>query len=287
VAEIKDKSASSTYGAYSEFLSGLFGLFLIGLFVYAVGGGLLAASFLKRFPVINSILQWSALVIILGIGTVRRYSTLRKRLQAMNAKEEVDAAFEKLQVQAPSQDVAEISTEKVAQSVKGTKVSIEQLTRLVQQRKQELLIDDDYFRDEISSLIVNYLQPLPRNAKRLLNRFRVTLLIANNRGLLTTEPRVSTQQIGKWLVLMERWPQLGRSLSVSPEKLRLLEELSSQQPSKTVTVSLADSFMESIKLLAPSYAGDEDLRKFLASQPMLATIVNRLTHYASTSANPL
>jgi hypothetical protein len=223
---------------------------------------------------------------VLGIGAARLYSALRKRLQAMNAKEKVDAAFEKLQVQAPSQDISGISTDEVAESVKGTKVSIEQLTRLVEQKKQELLIDDDYFREEISSLIVNYLQPLPRNAKRLLNRFRVTLLIANNRGLLTTEPKVSTQQIGKWLVLMERWPQLGRSLSASPEKLKLLEELSSLQPSKTVTVSLADSFMESIKVLAPSYAGDEDLRKFIGSKPLLATIVGRLTHYASTSANP-
>ena len=37
--------------------------------------------------------------------------------------------------------------------------------------------------------------------------------------------------------------------------------------------------MDAIKLLAPVYQGDEDLREFVRSAPMLAPVLFRLVHY--------
>lgn len=199
--------------------------------------------------------------------------------RARKASVRVAAELDKLKGETP---VAEISTQKVADSLKGTKVADDQLARLVEQRKQQLLIDDDYFREELQTLIVDYLQPLPRNAKRLLNRFRVNLLIAHSRGLLTSEPKVTAQQIGKWLVLIERWPQLGRSLSAVPEKMKVLEE---QSPAPPSVAPLPDAFMQTVKLLAEPYFGDEDLRKFIHSAPPLAVVLPRLVHYGSSTTN--
>jgi hypothetical protein len=54
----------------------------------------------------------------------------------------------------------------------------DQLKRLVEQHKQDLLFDDQAFKEELNDLIIDYLQLLPRNAKRVLNRLRVNLLIA-------------------------------------------------------------------------------------------------------------
>lgn len=250
--------------------------FLIGL--------LLRVEFLKDYSHSIKIAQYGGAIFMLGIGllgTAGWLLQLRAATRARKAREKVDEEFDKIRGRTPGRNVAEISTQDVAASLRGTKVDDDQLVRLVEQRKQQLLIDDEYFRDELSSLIVDYLQPVPRNAKRFLNRFRVNLLIANSRGLLTSDPKVTAQQIGKWLVLTERWPQLGRSLSAAPEKMKILEEQSVVPGLPQSLTPQQDPFMESIKTLAPFYVGDEDLRKFINSVPSLAMVVLRLAHYGT------
>jgi hypothetical protein len=133
----------------------------------------------------------------------------------------------------------------------------------------------------------------PRNAKRLVNRFRINLLIANRRGLLTSEPKITPRQIGKWMVLLERWPQLGRSLSAVPEKMKIMEDDSilgpkakvvKEEPSSTAAAvqdASEDQFMQTVRSLAEPYVGDEDLRNFIRSDPLLATVLQRLVHYGS------
>lgn len=166
-------------------------------------------------------------------------------------------------------NLTEVSTDQILASVKekpgGAGVNDAQLKRLVEQHKQDRLFDDEYFQQELNVLIVDYLQPLPRNAKRVLNRFRVSLLIAYQRGLLASEPKMTPRQIGKWLVLAERWPQLRRALAATPEQMSVLESQS------------GDAFKESIKLLSPSYIEDEDLPKFIQTEPRLGAVLSRLT----------
>jgi hypothetical protein len=225
-------------------------------------------------------------------GVIAEIRTARSRM----ATKQVAEAVDKITREAAGASVAGVSVERVAAALK-TKVSTDHLTRLVEQQKDKLLIDEDYFRTEVGNLIVDYLQPLPRNAKRLLNRFRVSLLIAHRRGLFTSEPKVTTEQIGKWLVLSERWPQLARSLSAAPEAMRDLEKQAvTHPPQKDESAESAtrlnvsqrrtrrariDPFTESIKALAAFYVGDQDLRSFLDSAPALAAVLPRLVHYGA------
>jgi hypothetical protein len=210
---------------------------------------------------------------LLGLALELRRVLQARRAQRASAR--VDEALKAMQSAEPWRDVAEIAPHQVAAAVKDAQVSDDQLLRLVEQRRQRILIDDAVFSQDVR-MIVDYLQPLPRNAKRVLNRFRVNLLIADRRGLFVSEPKVSKEQIGKWLVLSERWPQLRQSLSATPEKMAGLERAAWEAPSP-----VTDSFMDAIKTLAPFYLGDEDLRKFLQSPPGLADILPRLVHYGS------
>jgi hypothetical protein len=232
-------------------------------------------------------------------GIVEELRKVRTRRATKQVAEEID----KITRQAGGAgSVAGVSVATVAAAL-TTRVSPDHLTRLVEQQKEKLLIDEDYFRNEVGNLIVDYLQPLPRNAKRLLNRFRVNLLIAHRRGLFTSDPRVTTEQIGKWLVLSERWPQLARSLAAAPDAIGQLEAQAARPLPPTAEPPAAasgqggahrrarkprpDPFTESIKVLAPFYAGDADLRNFIHSKPPLADVLERLAHYgAGTLPHP-
>ena len=190
-----------------------------------------------------------------------------------------------------------MSVDDLAKSMTGTGVSDDHLKRLVQQGVQKKLIDED-FEDDMRKLIVLYLQPLPRNAKRVLNRFRVNKVIAANRRLLDTKPTVEVTHLGKWLVLGERWPQLARVLNAAPERIELLEKQaksSAPPPGAATTIAAPaagagapaapiDPFMDSIRLLAPFYVGDEDLRIFINSEPRLSVVLPRLVYHGTASS---
>jgi hypothetical protein len=259
-------------------------LFLSGA-VYLSIGLLLGIEFLKSYGHAISVFRFWIVVVLMGLGGLGTVLQVFGQFRAINTSEKVAAAIGDIKDKIPGKSISEITSEDVAASIKGAKVGKKTLDQLVEQHKQQLLIDDDYFREELGSLIVDYLQPLPRNVKRLLNRFRVNLLIAHGRGLFTTEPKVTTQQLGKWLVLMERWPQLGRALSAAPGRMRTLEETSEYPaPTQSRVGQQVDLFMNLVQILAPFYVGDEDLRKFIHSEPSLATVVARLAHFGTDEA---
>jgi hypothetical protein len=296
MAETNKGPASTAFASYGELFLGIIAVLVFAVLWYFGFGALTKIAFFAEYPHAIKYLQYGAFVwaFVAVAGGAGNFFEIRSALRARNANAKVADALDRIKDTTP---VAEISTQTVADSLKGTKVDDAQLARLVEQRKQILLIDDDYFREELRTLIVDYLQPLPRNAKRLLNRFRINLLIAHSRGLLTSEPKVSAQQIGKWLVLMERWPQLGRALSTVRQKMKVLEEQSDIPPEKPKIAEPAaqpasppssapqaappDPFMQTVKLLAEPYLGDEDLRKFIHSDPSLAIVLPRLVHYGS------
>lgn len=240
----------------------------------------------SAMPIVRDVMTWGLIIggIVYAIVTVVRGGIeSRRSAAAQRASAHIDEELQMFQDRAGGSLVG-VSPDEVVKSVKektNTKVDAEQLTRLVEQRKQKRLVDDQWFQGEVSRLIVDYLQPLPRNAKRVLNRFRVNMLIAERRGLFTSEPKVKPRDIGKWLVLGERWPLLRRSLSAVPEAMRQLER-DSLPPAPLP--GQPDPFMDAIKLLAPFYVGDEDLRTFVRSEPRLAEILPRLVHYGDMEA---
>ena len=64
---------------------------------------------------------------------------------------------------------------------------------------------------------MRHLEPMPRHAKRLLNRLRLLLFVAHERKMFGGKPTLSSRHIGKWAVLGERWPELSQIVCTSPE----------------------------------------------------------------------
>jgi hypothetical protein len=239
-------------------------------------------SFLKQFAGVFKIADYVVIAMMaftVVMNVVFQGVEWRKALAAHKASDQV---AEVLRSQSEGRSVSEISTEEVLASVKqkaaATGVNEDQLKRLVEQHTQDLLFNDKDFEEKLNPLIVTYLQPLPRNAKRVLNRLKVNLLIAYKRKLFEPvltppKPKVEVDQICKWLVLAERWPQLRRALAAVPDEMGGLEKKSVL----TVNDPKDDPFMSSIKVLSPYYEGDEDLREFIQSTPKLANVLERLS----------
>jgi hypothetical protein len=261
-----------------DLLSAVVSSFLAAGAVYVASGFLLQVEALAGVPYQTAIRIGLAVVAALMTVTVL-YGDLRDKARARAATAQVD---EELKNRAQGQDagtVAGVSTSDVAATVSGNPVKDTHLERLVEQRKQQLLLDKNTLRPELSYLVDNW-QPLPRDVKRGLNRFYLSYLIAYNRGLLTTEPIVSGNQLAKWLVLSERWPQLGRALATWPQRIEVLERDAGMRPAP----GERDPFKGMLGTLAPLYLDDEELRRFITSEPQLSAVLPRLVHYGAAQA---
>ena len=95
----------------------------------------------------------------------------------------------------------------------------EEITR----RIQSYVAQNSAIRRSAEEAIVNLLPALPRTAKRLLNRLSFLLVVASSRQLLNGPDGVSAQQIAKWAVLSDRWPEVGRAVARDPALLQRLE----------------------------------------------------------------
>ena len=259
-----------------------------GGIAYVVVGGVLQAETFKSLP----FAQWiqAGLAIVVGVTTLAvGYRDLRNkariRAAARAATVRVDEALKDLTDESGPGMVASVSKEDVAASVGDARIEADHLTRLVEQRKQQMLVHKKTLQPDLVYLIDNW-HPLPRNVKRGLNRFYVSLLIAYNRGLLTETPAVppapavppvSGRQLAKWLVLSERGPQLGRALVVWPDRIGDLERDAPLRPPK----DSLDSFKAILGTLTPLYVEDGGLREFLASWPPLTPVLERLIYYGA------
>jgi hypothetical protein len=145
---------------------------------------------------------------------------------------------------------------------------------LVRERVQRRLIDDSEIMKEAQAEVMNYVEPFPRHAKRILNRLRLLIFIAHERRMFGGEPPLSPRHIGKWVVLSERWPELAQSLSVRPELMTRLE----QEAQYDAAISSA----------AVAYAKDATLREFClsGSSLKLASLMSRIVHFSPAVDTP-
>jgi hypothetical protein len=255
---------------------GIAGLAVVGLVLYYGLALLHFLPFLKESLVDG--LQFWVTAVLVALGALGMILEHVDKLKAHRATQKIQTEL-KTRALGGAQTLAATSPSEIVASLGKTNMDEKHLERLVEQVKQQLLADDEYFHSEIGNLIVDYLQPLPRNAKRVLNRLRVNMLIAFRRNLFTTEPRVTVQQIGKWLVLNERWPQLGQVLTAVPHRIAELESAVEREVPLSPKPSTA--YRRCIKSLEPIYAGDEELRRFLHSDPALSAVLPRLVHFGS------
>jgi hypothetical protein len=142
---------------------------------------------------------------------------------------------------------------------------------LVTERLQRYLEDESELQLEAEDELMQHLQPMPRHAKRLLNRLRLLLFIAHERRMLGGKPELSSRHIGKWAVLGERWPELLQAVCMDTDIMKPLED--------------PETHDAVIKEQAPLYENDEALRKFCFSRGGLKLwpVVKRMVEFVPST----
>lgn len=146
-----------------------------------------------------------------------------------------------------------------------------QHSELGRQRAQRILADESPHRTQAESEIKKHLPTLPRSAKRLFNHLRVLLVVAEEKRMFGGQPELQAKHLGKWAVLVERWPELGTALAVDPGRLVQLEA--------------ATSIEELSKLLGSAVPATQDLLTFLRSPTKLGPVAERLVYFQPATSD--
>jgi hypothetical protein len=135
-------------------------------------------------------------------------------------------------------------------------MSDEELLRRLQLRAAA----DEATRIRAEAVILDLLPALPRTAKRLLNRLYFLLVVAYNRNLIA-RGRVTAEQLGKWAVLLDRWPEAGKAIVRNPALAGKLEAAAGRK----------DRFQSLCAKYTPPLATDlSSLRRFFQTGHKLA-----------------
>ncbi len=141
----------------------------------------------------------------------------------------------------------------------------------VRRRLQLRATDDEKIRSRAEKVILNLLDlmpPLPRMVKRLLNRLYFLLVVAYKRNLISSG-KVSPEQLGKWAVLLDRWPEATRAITENPGLVGELERAARQE----------DVFAQACAQCTLPLASDlDDLRKFFRTEHRLAEAAYHLVY---------
>jgi len=132
----------------------------------------------------------------------------------------------------------------------------------VAQQALQRILEGPEFLERSYHAVAAHVRPLPRDGKRLVNRIRFNLWLARERGFLAPTGGVSVQQIGKWSLLADRWPDLAAAAGTDPDVLARCEAAAKQ----------ADTFTATMQPIVPAYAKNEELRSMLADEPHLDSI---------------
>jgi KAP family P-loop domain len=77
---------------------------------------------------------------------------------------------------------------------------------------------------EVMKLVAPALEFNLRRLKQFLNVFRLSVYIANNTGLFDSGSTLTLSQLGKFVAIGQRWPELLEDLEMEPELLAELED---------------------------------------------------------------
>jgi hypothetical protein len=144
--------------------------------------------------------------------------------------------------------------------------------RLRKDREERFMTDESPERRQGEAAILRFLahDDVPRRAKRMVNHLRLLLLVADKRDMFGGSPPLEAVHLGKWVVLLERWPELGRALRADPSVMTLIEEAASTD--SRVLEDVLDR-------IVPAVASSADLVAFLKDETKLAGLVERLIYY--------
>lgn len=162
---------------------------------------------------------------------------------------------------------------------------------LVVERQQRHLGTDSELFQEARIQAFKYLLPVPRNAKRLVNRLRLLLFILHGQEALGGRPRLGPKHLGKWVALQERWPQLAQVIAKTPDEMAKLEaappaggnprEKSEAEEGAKAGAAAAETIVDHLNRLTPPYAEDVALHAFFKDRPALGPTIRRLVSFGA------
>jgi hypothetical protein len=222
---------------------------------------------------VTRIAGWQAFLAGFGasFGFAIAGANLDDRVKAMTGHKtnELDDYIRKISAQASS--VEELRTT-VQQSEAAQNVP----TAFVNQRIQSFVVEESSLRQTAEATVVMYALALPRGAKRMINQLRVAIAVADRRHMFDSRSPLQPEQLGKWVILVERWPELASRLTMKPHEVAELEQLTRAQLKKKVSQWIADP------------DDPETLCDLLKSPPPLAPVLEHLVRYEpwADSAGP-
>ncbi|TWT41008.1 KAP family P-loop domain protein [Phycisphaerae bacterium RAS1] len=153
--------------------------------------------------------------------------------------------------------------------------------QLIERNVERALLSDSKLLNAALEEMQPYRPPTLRSTKRILNHLRLSLFIADRRGMLKDDPRAVARRFGKWVTLTERWPELARVLSMRPALMRELETLAVAPPGEAVAQRprREAALRKRVNELAGGLGEDHDLRALLATPTRLGdALVSLLTY---------
>ena len=145
-------------------------------------------------------------------------------------------------------------------------------------KRQQFLSHDSALFMTARGYAFQYVLPVPRNAKRLLNRLRLNLFILDQQGAFADPSEFGPTHLGKWVALHERWPELAVAIARDSS---LIERIESQTPKTAATISgnTRKKLTTLLQELDIVQAKEHALHDLLAAQPRLAPVIRRLTMF--------
>jgi hypothetical protein len=135
------------------------------------------------------------------------------------------------------------------------------------QHVQRFLVDESELRKEAEKTVGDFAPALPRAAKRTINQLRVALAVAVRRRMFDSPSSLRPEQLGKWVVLTERWPAFAKVLVAQPQEITRLEALS--------TDALAPAVLDKV----PDLQDADALCKLLQAPPLLQSVLDHLVRF--------
>ncbi len=124
---------------------------------------------------------------------------------------------------------------------------------------------------------INGDHPLPpRRIKRVLSRVRLSMSIAERRGLLAPGTGIEPAHIGKWVLIQERWPGLADHFTSEPMLLDRLESCADDE-------ALAEALESEIDASA---AENQRIRGLLRAEPKLGGVARALVLFEAPDPPP-
>lgn len=142
--------------------------------------------------------------------------------------------------------------------------------QLAQERLRMIVVNDSAVRNQVEAVLTEYIAPLPRYAKRAINRARFAIGVAFERHMLEHDPNTTADLIGKWVCLLERWPTLAQNLLRTPSAIQELEQAARSQPPQLSAL---------LTRLAPAHAHDAELAALLAREPFFGAALEDLVRF--------